>query len=85
VKPGRVVQVVCKVTEGIRTLGNVISGLLNQEGNSTIQECTNTCTMLQYKVFTVTTFLVGHPHGVYINYVCIGPHTSKLNCVKKSA
>jgi len=70
VRPGGVAQVVCGVTAGTERLGNASSGLLIQEGNSIIQEYTNTCTKLQYRVFTIERFLVGHPQGVYIN-ICI--------------
>ena len=70
VSPGGVAQVVCGVTAGAERLGNASSGLLTQEGNSIIEEYTNTCTILQYKVFTIKIFLVGHPQGVYIS-ICI--------------
>jgi hypothetical protein len=57
VRPGGVAQVVCGVTAGLERLGNASSGLLPQEVNSIIQEYTNTCAILQYKVLQLKPFL----------------------------
>jgi len=58
------------VTAGTESFGDANSGLLTQDGNNIIQEYRNTCTILQYEGFTIKSFLVGHPQGVYIN-ICI--------------